>query len=79
MSRWVKGMLKGASIDTKRFSPHSTRSASTSMAKRVHLTIDFILEEGWRSMTSYAKHYDTPIKENILAKATLQSVNVKTL
>ena len=30
-------------------------------------------------MTSYAKHYDKPIEENILAEATLQSVNVKTL
>ena len=67
--RWVKGMLKGADIDMKIFPPHSTRSASTSMAKSVHLAIDLILKAGgWRSMKSYTKHYDKPI----LKKTNLQ-------
>ena len=51
LSRWVEGMMKGAGIDIKIFSPHSNRSASTSMTKSVHLPIDLILKtEGWRSM-----------------------------
>ena len=74
MSRWVKGILKGVGIDMKIFSPHSTRNASTSMAKSVHLPIDLILKTGgWRSMKSYAKHCDK------FAEAILQSGNVKTL
>ena len=46
LSRWVKGMLKGAGIEMKIFYLHSTRSASTSMAKSVHLPIDLILKAG---------------------------------
>ena len=64
LSRWVKGMLKGAGINMKIFPPYSTRSASTSMAKSVHLAIDLILKaEGWRSMKPHTKHYDKPIEK----------------
>ena len=71
-------MLKGAGIDMKIFSPHSTGSASTSMAKSLHLPIDLILKVGgWRTMKSNAKHYDKPIEEKKFA--ILQSVNVKIL
>ena len=80
LSRWVKGILKGAGIDMTIFSPHSTRGASTSMTKSVHLLIVFILNAGgWKSMTSYAKHYDKPIEENKFTESILQSANVKTL
>ena len=73
-------MLKGAGIEMKIFSPHSTGSATTSMAKSVHLPIDLVLKAGgWRSMKSYAKHYDKPIQENKFAAAILLSGNVKTL
>ena len=84
LSRWVKavkGMLKGTCIGMKIFYSHSTRSASTSMGKSLHLPIDLVLEaRGWRSMKSlYAKRYDKPIEENKFAKAILQYVNVKCL
>ena len=39
-------MLKGDGIEKKIFYLHSTRSASTSMAKSVHLPIDLILKAG---------------------------------
>ena len=39
-------MLQGAGIGMKIFSPHSTRSGSTSMVKSVHLPIDLILKAG---------------------------------
>ena len=69
LSRWVKEMLKGASIDMKIFSPHFTRSASANMAKSVHLRIDLILKAGeWRNMKSYTKHYDKPFKKTNLQK-----------
>ena len=61
----------------KIFSPHSTRSASTSMAKNLQLPIDLILKTGgWRSMKSFGKHYDKPIAENRFAEAILQSGNM---
>ena len=64
LSRWVKEMLKGTGIDMKIFSSHSTRSASSSMAKSVHLPIDLILKSReWRNMKSYAKPYDKPIEK----------------
>ena len=79
LSRWVKGMLKREGIGMKMFSPHSTRSVSTSMAKSVHLPIVLILEAGgWRSMKSYEKYYHKPIEENKFAEVILQSVIVKT-
>ena len=73
-------MLKGASIDMKIFSPRSTRNASTSIAKSVHLPIYLTLKVGgWRGMKSYVKHYDKLIEENKFAEAMLHSGNVKTL
>ena len=64
LSRRVKEMLKGACIGMKSFSLHSTRSASTSMAKSAHLPPHIILKtESWRSMELYTRRYDKPIQE----------------
>ena len=73
LSRWVNRMLKGTGLDC-------TRSASTSMAKSVHLLINLILKAGgWRGIKSYAKHHDKPVEENKFEEAILQSGNAKTL
>ena len=43
------------------FTPHSTRSASTSRAA-TRIPIDIALKiEGWRSMRTFAKHYNKDI------------------
>ena len=56
-SRWVKSILQKAGIDMNIFLPHSTRNASTSMAKTTHLTLDTVLKAGgWKSMKTFAKH-----------------------
>ena len=67
------------------FSPHSTRSASTSYAKNC-LPLDSILKaEGRRSMKTFAQFYDKPIETrdsifvyNVLKKRTQWSDNINT-
>ena len=52
-----ENILLKAGIDIS--SPHSTRSASTSIVKTMYLPLDTVLKaEGWRSMNKFAKHYD---------------------
>ena len=56
-------------IDTSIFSPHSTRSAASSTAKKGRVPIDTILKTGvWRSMKTFGQFYDKEIveKKNIL-------------
>jgi len=60
LSRWIKNntYISASGIDTAIFSPHSTRSALTSLEKKNNIRIETILKTGcWRSMHSYAKHY----------------------
>jgi integrase len=66
MSRWVKDVMKSAGIDTQKFTPHSIRSASTSLAKRVQTPIDTILSTaGWTKASTFQKYYDKPLlKQN---------------
>ena len=48
VSRWVKTILKAAGIDTNLFAAHSCRSASTSAARAVGLSLSGILKSaGW--------------------------------
>ena len=56
-------------IDTSIFSPHSTRIAASSTAKKGRVPIDTILKTGvWRSMKTFGQFYDKEIveKKNIL-------------
>jgi integrase len=79
VSRWIKSVMKAAGIDTTRYKPHSTRSASTSAAARVGVTIDNILScAGWSNCETFARFYNKPLSEypehafarSILAAAT---------
>lgn len=55
-------------------SPHSTRSASTSIVKTMHLPLDTVLKaEGWRSMNKFAKHYDKSLENFELVNAILEA------
>ena len=46
IARWIRETLSKAGIDTSIFSPHSTRSAASSTAKKGHVPIDTILKTG---------------------------------
>ena len=66
--RKVKKVFKMAGIllilHINMFSPHSTWTASTSMAKSLHLPHDAIVDTGrWRSIKSHARHWAKPSKE----------------
>ena len=61
LSGWIKTTLQSAGIDMSIFAPHSTRSASTSRAA-TRILIDTVLKTGdWRSMRTFAKHYNKDI------------------
>ena len=59
---WIKSVLKDAGIDTSLFSAHSTRSASTSKAMALGLSIEDILKRGnWSGKTTWQRHYHKSI------------------
>ena len=65
-------------IDVAIFKAHSTRAASTSKAKNCNVPLDEILKKaGWKSDSTFAKHYDLPIdnnmKDNNFANKILES------
>ena len=47
IARWIRETLSKAGIDTSIFSPHSTRSAASSTAKKGSVPIDTILKTGF--------------------------------
>lgn len=62
IGRWIKETLSKAGIDTSIFSPHSTRSAASSTAKKGHVPIETILKTGgWRSMKTFGRFYDKEV------------------
>ena len=76
ISNWIRETLKDSGIDLSIFSPHSTRSASTSAVSK-KLPIDTILRTaGWKSDCVFRKHYKRPISNDssfscsILAEGT---------
>ena len=75
ISRWVKEVLSLAGVDTDRFSPGSTRSASVSALARRGASIAQILGAGdWSNLGTYQRFYsrtvdDTPVGRLILEAA----------
>ena len=62
IARWIKLTLKLAGIDTDIFTPHSTRGAASSAARRANVPIDTILKTaGWSSSSTFAKYYNKPL------------------
>ena len=63
VSRWIRGMLTDAGIDTTVYGTHSTRAASTSAAARQGLPADVILESaGWCSNNTFEKFYNLQLE-----------------
>lgn len=65
VGRWVKELLSEAGIDTKIFTPYSTRHASTSAALRRGVSIDLIRKTaGWsENSKTFAKFYNKPLSD----------------
>ena len=67
LSRWVKEVLYECGIDADIFSAHSTRHASTSVAKRKGININQIRKSaGWsENSATFARFYDRPILPDV--------------
>ena len=72
ISRWIKEVMQLAGIDTKVFSPGSTRGASISAAAKRGASINTILTAGdWSNLGTYQRFYkrnidNTPVGRLIL-------------
>ena len=65
IARWIKNGLARAGIDTAQFGAHSTRSASTSAAKRKGVsTADIMLCADWSSPSVFQRYYFCPLSES---------------
>ena len=74
ISRWLKAALQLCGIDTKTFSGHSTRMASTSKAHAMGVGLTTILQTaGWSSQHNFIKFYkrDQAQKGETFADAVL--------
>ena len=62
ISRWIKEVLNIAGIDTKKYSAHSTRAASTSAAFSRDVPLSTILQAaGWSRIQTFSKFYCRPV------------------
>lgn len=62
--RWTKDVMRDAGIDLSNFSPHSTRSASSSKAA-LRLPLSTILSSvGWTNESTFAKYYRRPLNKH---------------
>ena len=58
ISRWIKGTMELAGIDTSFYKAHSTRSASTSKAARAGVTMESILKVAdWSNVDTFRRFY----------------------
>ena len=61
-ARWTKTVLKDSGIDTSTFGSHSTRSASTSAAQKLGVSVSDILKVAdWSREATFIKFYHKPI------------------
>lgn len=62
IARWVRNVLKQSGIDVKKYSPHSSRAASTSHCKAKGLTLTEIMKTTrWSNARTFAQYYDKPL------------------
>ena len=66
ISRWCKNAMELNGIDSQKYSTHSTRSAASSKAKSMEMSLKNIIKcAGWRSEKTFAQHYDKQIEEEL--------------
>ena len=62
IGRWIKTVLIYSGIDTRLFTPHSTRGASSSKASLANVPLDTILKTaGWSRSDTFTKYYKKPV------------------
>lgn len=65
LRRWTKNTLTEAGVNMEIYKPHSTRSASTSLAFQKDVPLNTILKAaGWKSENTFGKFYKRPIIES---------------
>ena len=76
VTRWVRCTLALDGIDITKFSAHSTRAASVSVASRANVNLDDILQTaGWSSEYCFARFYNKPIaKVSSYARSLFSSI-----
>ena len=74
ITRWVTNVLSRSGIETTTFTAHSTRSASTSKAKRNLSLTEIAKAAGWSNNRTMAKFYNKPIISNF-GSAVLDNSN----
>jgi len=79
LSRWIKDTLIKSGIDMSIFTPHSTRSASTSAAAKGRVPLSTILKTaGWSNANTFNNYYKKCINGDTNFSKTLLSTSVKT-
>ena len=64
IARWIKLVLLYSGVDTRIFTAHSTRGASTTKASLAHVPLNTILKTaGWSGSQTFAKYYKKPVTE----------------
>ena len=62
LTSWAKTGLSLSGVDMERFTPHSTRSASTSKAKASVAISTIMKTAGWRNASTFARFYEKKIE-----------------
>ena len=77
IARWIKSVLIFSGIDTKLFSAHSTRGASTSRASLDNVPLSTIIKTaGWSTGQTFATYYKKPVgDQGVFGTALLDAVN----
>jgi len=72
LRRWTRDIMADVGIDLSIFSPHSTRSASSSKAALKLPLSTIVSTVGWANESTFARFYKKPIsKQGQFAKAVL--------
>ena len=77
VTNWIKHVLRKSGINISLFSAHSTRSASTSLAKAAQIPLDTIMRStGWSNYDTFQKFYNLPVvSQNTFGNKLLRSCN----
>ena len=78
IARWLKSALELSGIDTNIFKGHSFRSASTSKAACLGVSLDIILKTAdWKNSGTFCKFYKKDIcDQTVYAKTVLSDVDL---
>lgn len=76
IGRWLKNVLNKAGIDTNIFCAHSTRSAATSAAKSLNISIQTIMDAAaWTNESTFQKFYCKPVKSPNFGEQLIVAIN----